>query len=89
MEPWRIPGNYKTLLAGNPQTIPNGVICQGTMIRLQALQELRDKGTEARCSEYEEDRIVFKPENELLQQHLQKYGKILNDCRADEPNDLF
>ncbi|MFH0787658.1 MAG: hypothetical protein V2B13_08575 [Pseudomonadota bacterium] len=59
------------------------------MIRLQALQEQIDKGTEARFFEYEEDKMVSKRENELLQQHQQKYGKIPNDGWADEPDDLF
>ncbi|MCJ7833266.1 MAG: BzdV protein, partial [Deltaproteobacteria bacterium] len=96
------PEKYRLLIAGEVARIPdtegvfqlldeahNILVIKGTMTLRQTLEEQLAKGTEARFFEFKEDKMYSKRESELLQQYLQKYGKMPISGGADELDDLF
>ena len=65
------------------------LVIKGTMNLRETLLEQMEKVETAKFFEYEENKMYSKRESELLQQYLQKYGKMSSGGGADELDDLF
>ena len=96
------PEKYLLFDAGHVAQVPEGegvfqlldekhevLVIKGTMNLRETLLEQMEKVETAKFFEYEENKMYSKRESELLQQYLQKYGKMPGGDGADELDDLF